>query len=163
MAEECRICHSNISLPAWTLCGHCFCDPCIRLHVTRIPKCPVCEGVVLTEDLSSTPRRSDSGTAIGGGEGSDATPNRSTPTAPYASTLSHAPVVASCGLPPDGPPPYSSSPQRVRIRMISFEDLQETSNYKMWRAPPTAKMGYGTGRDLKFGMDGWDEFRTRHI
>jgi len=116
MAEECRICNSNIYSPAWTLCGHCFCDSCIRLHITRVPKCPVCEEVVLIEDLSQQHQRRSSSMAIGGGDGGggggDATTaHRSTPTAP-SSSLTHAPDVTPYTLPPDGPPPYCSTPQR---------------------------------------------------
>jgi len=115
MAEDCGICRmTNILLPAWTLCGHCFCDPCIRAHITRLPKCPICDEVVLTEDLSPTRRRPSqpqrSMTPIA--EGADGSVDRTSPAANNSATHTHAPDVNPYGLPPDGPPPYSSTPLR---------------------------------------------------
>ena len=109
MAEECGLCRlPNITLPTWTLCGHCFCDACIRRHISRVPKCPVCDEVVLMADLATTPNTAHLSSALDPVDPLPALPNISSSTA-------HAPEVAPFGLPPDGPPPYSSTPQGNRV------------------------------------------------
>jgi len=123
-AWSCGLCHAaNDPNPTLTLCGHRFCDTCIRRHVSRIPKCPVCDEVVLIDDLSSesTPDVSSSTTTM-----VPTAPIASSPISTSAPTVSHAPEVAAFSLPPDGPPPYSSTPQGRRdlVGMDSGIDIR---------------------------------------
>jgi len=117
MTESCGLCRlPNITLPTWTLCGHCFCDACIRRHVARVPKCPVCDEVVLMADLATAPNAAHFGSAPDPADPVPAPPDIS------SSSTAHAPEVAPFGLPPDGPPPYSSTPQGNRD-FVSATDL----------------------------------------
>ena len=115
MTESCGLCRlPNITLPTWTLCGHCFCDACIRRHVARVPKCPVCDEVVLMADLATAPNAAHFGSAPDPADPVPAPPDIS------SSSTAHAPEVAPFGLPPDGPPPYSSTPQGNRVYRYTY-------------------------------------------
>lgn len=41
-ALKCSICLDNVSYPTSTICGHLFCEACIRLAVRQTGLCPTC-------------------------------------------------------------------------------------------------------------------------
>jgi hypothetical protein len=48
---RCPLCRDILKVPCRTACAHSFCDACIRAHLERSEKCPICYVPVMPMDL----------------------------------------------------------------------------------------------------------------